>query len=420
LDKNPLNKNKEINTFIKEDNFNSNRSSISLFLFILFLSLASIASYFYFINSSDTINIITKDPEYPFKTFPTINKNSDNNIEFQESNVYTTIVEPDNLDLPIKEMINTSYTDGTELDKAEKSISLHYDIEKNEILAVDRTINIKDKKLDLPEPIEPSNNNSGVFIKTPTIVSILKVDRDLNILDQEIISAETFIIENNIFNINQKNISKNKKSINKLNQSNDIKLLEINNIDQSEKNNDTKMSIVSKNTVKYNISTENTLLTEDVAKTKTLNKEELIPINVAETDKELDNILNKKNKLPLFKPLEIAGKILNNNLFESSNDDLINNKILEFKKDFYGIQVASLETRLEANNFYKTLLINYSNLLNSNNPEHINLIKVDNLGNLGTWYKVRIGPFESRSKAKKLCSSLRDSGLEGCIVKELE
>ena len=29
------------------------------------------------------------------------------------------------------------------------------------------------------------------------------------------------------------------------------------------------------------------------------------------------------------------------------------------------------------------MLINYSNLLNSNNPEHINLIKVDNLGNLG-------------------------------------
>ena len=49
-----------------------------------------------------------------------------------------------------------------------------------------------------------------------------------------------------------------------------------------------------------------------------------------------------------------------------------------------------------------------------------NLIKQENLGSLGTWYKLRIGPFDDRSEAKRLCSSMRDEGLEGCIDVELE
>ena len=49
-----------------------------------------------------------------------------------------------------------------------------------------------------------------------------------------------------------------------------------------------------------------------------------------------------------------------------------------------------------------------------------NLIKQDDLGSMGIWYKLRIGPFDDRSTAKKLCSSLRDEGLPGCIVVELE
>ena len=112
--------------------------------------------------------------------------------------------------------------------------------------------------------------------------------------------------------------------------------------------------------------------------------------------------------------------MLNNQLFESLSVDLDNTEIFEFKKDFYGIQVASVSSLLEADNFYKNMLLRYPVLLNSKNPEHINLVKVDNLGNLGTWYKVRIGPFQDRSKAIKLCSSLRDAGLDGCIVRELE
>tara|TARA_B100000900_G_C20298697_1_gene601275 strand:+ start:66 stop:536 length:471 start_codon:yes stop_codon:yes gene_type:complete len=92
----------------------------------------------------------------------------------------------------------------------------------------------------------------------------------------------------------------------------------------------------------------------------------------------------------------------------------------EFKKIYYGVQVSSVNARLEANNFYESLLLEHSNLLDRNNNSHKNLIKQENLGSLGTWYKLRIGPFEDRSEAKRLCSSMRDDGLEGCIVVELE
>ena len=61
-----------------------------------------------------------------------------------------------------------------------------------------------------------------------------------------------------------------------------------------------------------------------------------------------------------------------------------------------------------------------SESLSWNDNSHKNLIKQENLGSLGTWYKLRIGPFDDRSEAKRLCSSMRDEGLEGCIVVELE
>ena len=101
--------------------------------------------------------------------------------------------------------------------------------------------------------------------------------------------------------------------------------------------------------------------------------------------------------------------------------DLENNKDkIDYARSYYGVQVSSVKSRLEANKFYENLFFNYGDILNKDNQSHLNLTKQEDLGSLGVWYKLRIGPFDNRSLAKKLCSSLRDEGLQGCIVVELE
>ena len=122
-------------------------------------------------------------------------------------------------------------------------------------------------------------------------------------------------------------------------------------------------------------------------------------------------------------PLEKPGNLILPNIQSVIMDEFDTNILsepVEFKQIYYGVQVSSVSSRLDANKFYEGLIIKYSNLLNRDNKSHKNLITKENLGNLGTWYKLRIGPFDDRSEAKRLCSSMRDEGLEGCIVVELE
>jgi hypothetical protein len=414
LNKNILNQDKENNLSKKENNSNSNRLNFSLLLFISFLSIIIIFSYIYYTTSSDEVSIVTKGSTYPFKTFPSSDVNSDNKIRFQNTKVYKAIVEPDNIELMNDEIINTSYTDGTLLDEAEESFLVSSVIENENYIDRENNIGIIVTEIELPEPIAPSDNNSGVFIKTPTLVPTVIISKDLSILDQTITTVEAFINENNTLNINPIKVLDNGNfniPANEINKEIIIKndATETQSIIVSDELNLLKKIENQNSSAKIIIQNSNTNQNDgNLAQLSALEE-----VNDIEFEKEI-------NKLPLLKPLNIKDKMLNNQLFESLSVDLDNTEIFEFKKDFYGIQVASVSSLLEADNFYKNMLLRYPVLLNSKNPEHINLVKVDNLGNLGTWYKVRIGPFQDRSKAIKLCSSLRDAGLDGCIVRELE
>ena len=100
------------------------------------------------------------------------------------------------------EIINTSYTDGTLLDEAEESFLVSSVIENENYIDRENNIGIIVTEIELPEPIAPSDNNSGVFIKTPTLVPTVIISKDLSILDQTITTVEAFINENNTLNIN--------------------------------------------------------------------------------------------------------------------------------------------------------------------------------------------------------------------------
>tara|TARA_B110000305_G_scaffold98795_1_gene111419 strand:+ start:10676 stop:11929 length:1254 start_codon:yes stop_codon:yes gene_type:complete len=417
LDKNTLNQNKEINIFAKEDSFIFSRLNIILLFGVLVMLISLVLIYIYYNARSDDVDIVSRDSMYPFKTIPTSNANNDNDALFQTTKVYNAIVDPDYIELVGENIINTSYTDGSLLDEAEKSILAIDGFEVNNNLDRVSEKDIKFKEIDLPEPIEPSNNNSGVFIKTPTLVSTVDVDKDLNILDQMTVNLETFSMDNKMLNADQNKSLENRDFNVLVNQKEEL-ILDKNNLIQSEFDLNMGATILTNNT-ETSIKLTETFI--DINEEDIINKNDDVISLVAEFDTNTEfNIENRPEKLPTLKPLDIKGRMLNNNLFETLATNTANNEIFEFKKDFYGVQVASLKSLLEADNYYKNLLLRYPTLLNANNPEHINLVKVDNLGNLGTWYKVRLGPFLDRSKAVKLCSSLRDSGLAGCIVNELE
>ncbi|MEL0232418.1 MAG: SPOR domain-containing protein, partial [Hyphomicrobiales bacterium] len=131
------------------------------------------------------------------------------------------------------------------------------------------------------------------------------------------------------------------------------------------------------------------------------------------------SVLEEDFIYPISKPTKLIEPITKSDIIDEFVTATTTD-IVEFKKVYYGVQVSSVETRLEATNIYETLLTQYSSVLNRSNQSHKNLIKQDDLGSMGIWYKLRIGPFDDRSTAKKLCSSLRDEGLPGCIVVELE
>ena len=145
----------------------------------------------------------------------------------------------------------------------------------------------------------------------------------------------------------------------------------------------------------------------------------MIDDNELTDDTELQKLEIAGPTYPIDKPQDLIAPDIQSVIMDDFNTSTITEPV-EFKKIYYGVQVSSVNSRLDANKFYEGLLVNYSTLLNRNNNSHKNLIKQENLGSLGTWYKLRIGPFDDRSEAKRLCSSMRDEGLEGCIVVQLE
>jgi uncharacterized protein (DUF2147 family) len=72
----------------------------------------------------------------------------------------------------------------------------------------------------------------------------------------------------------------------------------------------------------------------------------------------------------------------------------------------YLVQVAARQDRNEALAVFNQLRRRYPRLLGSTQP----IIKRVNLGELGVWYRVRIGPFEGKAAALSFCNRLKFAG----------
>jgi cell division septation protein DedD len=57
----------------------------------------------------------------------------------------------------------------------------------------------------------------------------------------------------------------------------------------------------------------------------------------------------------------------------------------------------------------------YTSLLGNYQP----LIESANLGDKGTWYRLRVGPISKKADAETLCRKLKGAGLRSCLVRPL-
>ena len=80
----------------------------------------------------------------------------------------------------------------------------------------------------------------------------------------------------------------------------------------------------------------------------------------------------------------------------------------------YLIQTASFSSEAEAQASFQQLQARHPNLLGTYSP----LIQQANLGDRGTYYRLRIGPIETRSQASQLCNSLIAAGERDCVVRD--
>ena len=78
----------------------------------------------------------------------------------------------------------------------------------------------------------------------------------------------------------------------------------------------------------------------------------------------------------------------------------------------YIIQVRSTKTQTEALAYFADLQQRFGDLLGAAQPD----IQEADLGAKGKWYRLRIGPPGSGTAAKDLCTKLKASGLDACIV----
>jgi len=369
---------------------------------LLLLSSIFIASLFY-ITYDDGIYYVYKDNLYPFKTYP---ESSPKNTE-DDLNIYTKMVYPDSEVDTEYAMVDESYIDGSELDRAEESLFFEYN---ENIIEYDEENKFIMEALELIDPSSPSVQTYGIYEKQPILVNAIYLDNDFSIIDDSI--SENFYFEA----VNQDLLQETDiESI--------IEVQEITTISES----------VSSN-INEAIDLEELLRNSEIFEYNNPNEDIVLAIAPVDSDDvESDNIAVEASGVnnieadiivedsiyPISKPTELINPITGSDILDEFINPTASN-IVEFKKVYYGVQVSSVETRLEATNIYERLLIEYSTVLNRSNQSHKNLIKQDDLGTMGIWYKLRIGPFDDRSTAKKLCSSLRDEGLPGCIVVELE
>jgi hypothetical protein len=366
-------------------------------LFLLLILSSIFITFFIYITHDDGIYYVYKDNLYPFKTYPESNpKKTEDDL-----NIYTKMVYPESeVDIEYV-MVDESYIDGSELDRAEES--LFFDYNEN-IIEYDEENKFIMEALELLDPSTPSVQTYGIYEKQPILVNAIYLDDDYSIIDENI--SKNFYFEQISFDLAAE---VNPLSVAELDDplivADDVSLIPNESIDLEQ-------LLRNSEIFEYNEPNEDIILTMAPIQTEN-NEVEISEFNTISDVNEEDFIYPVSKPTKLIEPIT-ESDIIDEFVTASTNDTV------EFKKVYYAVQVSSVETRLEATNIYETLLTQYSSVLNRSNQSHKNLIKQDNLGSMGIWYKLRIGPFDDRSTAKKLCSSLRDEGLPGCIVVELE
>jgi len=78
----------------------------------------------------------------------------------------------------------------------------------------------------------------------------------------------------------------------------------------------------------------------------------------------------------------------------------------------YKIQLASLRTEEEAQAAWQQISSRHGSLL----AGHPHAIEKTTVGNLGTFYRIQIGPFADKSQSAQLCKSLQSSGVNCFVV----
>jgi cell division septation protein DedD len=74
----------------------------------------------------------------------------------------------------------------------------------------------------------------------------------------------------------------------------------------------------------------------------------------------------------------------------------------------YRIQLAALRSEPEAQATWKRLASRHKNFLGNRQP---NIVRTE-LGGLGTFYRVQIGPFSSKTESQQLCKNFKQGGLD--------
>jgi cell division septation protein DedD len=78
----------------------------------------------------------------------------------------------------------------------------------------------------------------------------------------------------------------------------------------------------------------------------------------------------------------------------------------------YHIQIAAVRSRSEAYALSVRLLSQYGQQFGARRPQ----IDEKVIGSMGTFYRVRVGPFASADESRELCTSLQSNGLDCLIV----
>ncbi len=366
-------------------------------LFLLLILSSIFITFFIYITHDDGIYYVYKDNLYPFKTYPESNpKKTEDDL-----NIYTKMVYPETEVDTEYEMVDESYIDGSELDRAEESLFFEYN---ENIIEYDEENKFIMEALELLDPSTPSVQTYGIYEKQPILVKAIYLDNDYSIIDEDI--SKNFYFEQASVDLTTE---VNNLYVAELDDplivTDDVSLIPNESIDLEQ-------LLRNSEIFQYNEPNEDIILAMAPVESEN-NETETSEVDTVSVLEEEDFIY------PISKPTKLIEPITKSDIIDEFVTATTTD-IVEFKKVYYGVQVSSVETRLEATNIYETLLTQYSSVLNRSNQSHKNLIKQDDLGSMGIWYKLRIGPFDDRSTAKKLCSSLRDEGLPGCIVVELE